>query len=70
MQLRLRDFIAKKFSQVKKTPNDVFKSPRAMVKLMKEAGKVKNVLSANTEHLSQVFEAFLLRQTFLIFGVS
>jgi hypoxia up-regulated 1 len=39
---------------MKKTKNDVFKNPRAMAKLFKEAGRVKNVLSANVDHFAQV----------------
>ncbi|XP_075233640.1 hypoxia up-regulated Grp170 co-chaperone protein isoform X2 [Lycorma delicatula] len=54
MQIRLRDYLGKKFNEMKKTPNDVFKNPRAMAKLFKEAGRLKNVLSANTEHFAQV----------------
>ncbi|XP_069686469.1 hypoxia up-regulated protein 1 isoform X2 [Periplaneta americana] len=54
MQLRLRDFLGKKFNEMKKTSNDVFKNPRAMAKLFKEAGRVKNVLSANADHYAQV----------------
>lgn len=54
IQLRLRDYLAKKFNEMKKTPNDVFKSPRALAKLFKEAGRLKNVLSANTEHFAQI----------------
>ncbi|KAK7068456.1 Hypoxia up-regulated protein 1 [Halocaridina rubra] len=54
MQLRLRDFLAKKFTEVKKTSNSVYDSPRAMAKLLKEAGRLKKVLSANTDHLSQI----------------
>jgi hypoxia up-regulated 1 len=54
MQLRLRDFLGKKFNELKKTPNDVFKNPRALAKLFKESGRVKNVLSANNDHYAQV----------------
>ncbi|KAK7863949.1 hypothetical protein R5R35_012451 [Gryllus longicercus] len=54
MQLRLRDHLGKKFNEMKKTSNDVFGSPRALAKLFKEAGRLKNVLSANTEHHAQV----------------
>lgn len=54
MQLRLRDYLAKKFNEMEKTPNDVFKNPRAMGKLFKEAGRVKQVLSANADHFAQV----------------
>ncbi|KAF2899628.1 hypothetical protein ILUMI_06537 [Ignelater luminosus] len=54
IQLRLRDYLAKKFNEMKKTSNDVFKNPRAMAKLFKEAGRLKNVLSANTDHFAQI----------------
>ncbi|KAF5302060.1 hypothetical protein FQA39_LY19069 [Lamprigera yunnana] len=54
IQLRLRDYLATKFNEMKKTPNDVFKNPRAMAKLFKEAGRVKNVLSANADHFAQI----------------
>lgn len=39
---------------MKKTKNDVFQNARAMAKLFKEAGRVKNVLSANVDHYAQV----------------
>lgn len=54
MQMRLRDYLAMKFNEIKKTPNNVLESPRALAKLMKEAGRLKKVLSANSDHLSQV----------------
>lgn len=54
LQIRLRDYLAKKFNEMKKTTNDVFKNPRSMAKLFKEAGRLKNVLSANSEHYAQV----------------
>lgn len=54
MQLRLRDYLATEFNAMKKTPTDVFTSPRAMAKLQKEAGRVKNVLSANANHFAQI----------------
>lgn len=54
LQIRLRDHLARKFNEMKKTTNDIFKSPRSMAKLFKEAGRLKNVLSANTEHYAQV----------------
>lgn len=54
IQLRLRDYLATKFNEMKKTPNDVFQNPRAMAKLFKEAGRVKNVLSANADHFAQI----------------
>ena len=63
IQLRLRDHLGKNFNQQKKTKNDVFKSPRALAKLFKEAGRLKNVLSANAEHYAQV-EGLLDEQDF------
>lgn len=54
MQLRLRDFLAQKFNDMKKTSNNVFDNPRAMSKINKEAGRLKHVLSANNEHVSQI----------------
>eukprot|EP00102_Acyrthosiphon_pisum_P022668 XP_016659878.1 PREDICTED: hypoxia up-regulated protein 1 isoform X1 [Acyrthosiphon pisum] len=54
MQLRLRDYLAAKFNNLKLTPNDVTKNTRSMAKLFKEAGRLKNVLSANTEHFAQI----------------
>ncbi|KAG8199551.1 hypothetical protein JTE90_009392 [Oedothorax gibbosus] len=54
MQLRLRDFFAKAFNSAKKTDTDIFSNKRAMAKLFKEAGRVKKVLSANSDHVAQV----------------
>lgn len=54
IQLRLRDHLAKKFNEVKKTSKNVLENPRSMAKLFKEAGRVKNVLSANAEHYAQI----------------
>lgn len=65
MTLRLRDHLGKKFNEMKKTPNDVFKNPRAMAKLLKEANRVKVVLSANADHYAQV-EGLLDDQDFRV----
>ncbi|XP_070160934.1 hypoxia up-regulated protein 1 isoform X2 [Polyergus mexicanus] len=54
MQIRLQNYLAKEFDALKKTPNSVFTSPRAMAKLFKEAGRVKTVLSANADHYAQI----------------
>lgn len=72
MQLRLRDHLAKAFNAQKKTPTDVFTNARAMAKLFKEAGRVKNVLSANADHYAQIeglldekdFKAHVTREQF------
>ncbi|XP_043284263.1 hypoxia up-regulated protein 1 isoform X2 [Venturia canescens] len=54
IQIRLRDYLAREFDRMGKTKNSVFKNPRAMAKLFKEAGRVKNILSANSDHFAQV----------------
>jgi hypoxia up-regulated 1 len=54
MQVRLRNYLGKTFNEMKKTPTDVFTNHRAMAKLFKESGRVKNVLSANADHYAQV----------------
>ena len=59
IQLRLRDYLGQKFNELKKTPNDVFKNPRALAKLFKEAGRVKNILSANADHYAQVLHLLI-----------
>lgn len=63
MQLRLRDHLAKAFNDMKKTTQNVFDNPRALAKLLKEAGRVKNVLSANVDHYAQI-EGLLDEQDF------
>lgn len=54
IQLRLRDYLAKEFNAMKKTKTDVFTNPKALAKLFKEAGRVKIVLSANSDHFAQI----------------
>ncbi|KAG9351523.1 hypothetical protein JZ751_022774 [Albula glossodonta] len=54
MELRLRDHLAKLFNGQKKTKKDVRENARAMAKLLKEAQRLKVVLSANAEHTAQV----------------
>lgn len=54
IQLRLRDYLAAEFNALKKTTTDVTKSPKALAKLFKEAGRLKNVLSANNDHFAQI----------------
>lgn len=54
MQLRLRNYLADAFNAMKKTTLNVYESPRALAKLFKEAGRVKNVLSANVDHYAQI----------------
>lgn len=63
MQLRLRDHLANAFNDMKKTPQNVLENPRALAKLLKEAGRVKNVLSANVDHFAQI-EGLLDEQDF------
>lgn len=54
MTLRLRSHLAKLFNEQKKTTSNVFDNPRSMAKLLKEAERVKKILSANTEVYAQV----------------
>ena len=51
---RLRKYLAEQFTKQKKTSGPIQESPKAMAKLLKEANRVKQVLSANTEHYAQV----------------
>ncbi|TRY72547.1 hypothetical protein TCAL_12730 [Tigriopus californicus] len=54
VQIKLRDHLADKFNELKKTKTDVRTVPRAMAKLAKEAERVKTVLSANSQIYAQV----------------
>ena len=54
ISMRLRDHLAKYFNEHKKTKMDLYSNHRAMAKLLKEAKRVKKVLSANQEHQAQV----------------
>lgn len=60
MELRFRDHLAKLFNQ-QHPSKDVRQNPRAMAKLLKEANRVKTVLSANADHMAQV--SYLPRNT-------
>lgn len=61
MQLRLRDYLGKKFNELKKSNKNVFENARAMAKLFKEAGRLKLILSANQEYYAQVRKYFCSR---------
>ncbi|KAE8592424.1 hypothetical protein XENTR_v10018755 [Xenopus tropicalis] len=54
MDLRLRDHLAKLFNEQKKSKKDVRENQRAMSKLLKEANRVKTILSANNDHMAQI----------------
>jgi len=54
IQIRLRDHLARAFNAMKKTKKNVLDNPRAMAKLLKEAGRVKNILSANIDIYAQI----------------
>ncbi|KAF9344770.1 hypothetical protein BGX26_003933 [Mortierella sp. AD094] len=56
IDVRLQKFLADKFQEQKgsKISTPVFQNQRAMAKLMKEANRVKQILSANTETLASV----------------
>ncbi|KAL8173441.1 UNVERIFIED_CONTAM: Hypoxia up-regulated protein 1 [Gekko kuhli] len=71
MELRLRNYLAEQFN--KQHPSkDVRQNLRAMAKLLKEANRLKTVLSANADHMAQVegllddidFKAKVSRQEF------
>ncbi|CAF4590024.1 unnamed protein product, partial [Rotaria socialis] len=52
-QIRLRDYFAKKFHE-KHPKIDLYKHPKALTKLFREAERAKHVLSANVEYTAQV----------------
>ncbi|XP_069804037.1 hypoxia up-regulated protein 1 isoform X4 [Dendropsophus ebraccatus] len=54
IDLRLRDHLAKLFNEQKKSKKDVRENPRAMAKLLKEANRLKTILSANNDHMAQI----------------
>ncbi|XP_056398340.1 hypoxia up-regulated protein 1 isoform X2 [Hyla sarda] len=54
IDLRLRDHLAKLFNEQRKSKKDVRENPRAMAKLLKEANRVKTILSANNDHMAQI----------------
>ncbi len=49
---RLAKHFAKKFYE--KTKKDIFTNPKSIVKIYKEADRIKNVLSANADHMAQI----------------
>merc|ERR1712042_320009 len=54
MKFRVRDYLADQFNAMGKTKTDVKTVPRAMGKLLKEAERVKLILSANTDCFAQI----------------
>lgn len=56
MELRLREHLAKLFNEQRKgqKAKDVRENPRAMAKLLREANRLKTVLSANADHMAQI----------------
>ena len=54
LRVKMREYLADKFNELKKPKTDVRKNNRAMGKLFKEAEKVKTVLSANKQCFAQV----------------
>jgi len=51
---RVREYLADQFNEMKKTKTDVRSVPRAMGKLLKEAERVKLILSANNDCYAQI----------------
>ncbi|KAI3413289.1 hypothetical protein GPALN_010787 [Globodera pallida] len=59
LTLRLRDHLVKAFKQqYPKLEGDVTQNAKAMAKLLKEADRVKQVLSANSQHFAHVESVF------------
>uniref|UniRef100_A0A9L0SKF4 Hypoxia up-regulated protein 1 n=1 Tax=Equus caballus TaxID=9796 RepID=A0A9L0SKF4_HORSE len=56
MELRLREHLARLFNEQRKgqKAKDVRENPRAMAKLLREANRLKTVLSANADHMAQI----------------
>lgn len=56
MELRLREHLAGVFNEQRRgqRAKDVRENPRAMAKLLREANRLKTVLSANADHVAQV----------------
>nr|XP_051693657.1 hypoxia up-regulated protein 1 isoform X4 [Oryctolagus cuniculus] len=56
MELRLREHLAGLFNEQRKgqRAKDVRENPRAMAKLLREANRLKTVLSANADHMAQI----------------
>merc|ERR1719187_571895 len=54
MKFRVREHLADQFNAMGKTKTDVRSVPRAMGKLLKEAERVKLILSANTDCFAQI----------------
>ncbi|VDO20474.1 unnamed protein product [Heligmosomoides polygyrus] len=54
MTLRLRELLVEKFRQHYKSKADITTSERGMAKLLKEAERLKQVLSANVDYFAQV----------------
>nr|XP_020840473.1 LOW QUALITY PROTEIN: hypoxia up-regulated protein 1 [Phascolarctos cinereus] len=56
MELRLRKHLAKLFNEQQKGPGakNVQRNPRAMAKLLREANRLKTILSANADHMAQI----------------
>ncbi|XP_023576911.1 hypoxia up-regulated protein 1 isoform X2 [Octodon degus] len=57
MELRLREHLAGLFNEQQRKggrAKDVRENPRAMAKLLREANRLKTVLSANADHMAQI----------------
>ncbi|CAM2107816.1 unnamed protein product [Caretta caretta] len=71
MEHRLRDYLVKLFNK-QQPSKDVRQNLRAMAKLLKEANRLKTILSANVDHVAQIegllddvdFKAKVSRQEF------
>uniref|UniRef100_A0AAF5I0F7 Hypoxia up-regulated protein 1 n=2 Tax=Strongyloides stercoralis TaxID=6248 RepID=A0AAF5I0F7_STRER len=58
LTIRLREYLLELFKANHKTSKDILENPRAMSKMLKEAERVKQVLSANVDHKAQIENVF------------
>jgi len=59
MDMRLRDYLVKGFKEKYSTlKSDITQNPRAMAKLLKEARRVRQILSPNADTLAQIENLF------------
>uniref|UniRef100_A0A1I8AM22 Hypoxia up-regulated protein 1 n=1 Tax=Steinernema glaseri TaxID=37863 RepID=A0A1I8AM22_9BILA len=58
LTVRMQKHLVEEFKKMKKTKKEITENPRAMAKMLKEAERVKQVLSANVDHFAQIENVF------------
>ncbi|TKR60474.1 hypothetical protein L596_027716 [Steinernema carpocapsae] len=58
LSMRMQEHLVEEFKKLKKTKKEITENPRAMAKMLKEAERVKQVLSANIDHFAQIENVF------------